>query len=156
MPLFLPVRTAQLFRSIFRRSWALPVGALLLWANWEAPAMHHYARPVEVTVWQLAPLASPAAAQALATRLATEPGVAACSVSPRTNCVALVYHAGEASPTALYEAVQRHGARVIANPPAPTASPAIRQCPVPTSYLLVMDQIRFALNLRRFFGSAQG
>lgn len=113
--------------------------------------MHHYVRPVEVTVWQLAPLASPAAAQRLAGQLATEPGVSACSVSPRTNCVAFVYHPGEASLAALYKAVHRRGAQVIDNPPAPTTAPAIRQCPVPTSYLVMLDNLRFALNLRRFF-----
>lgn len=115
--------------------------------------MHYYVRPVEVIVWQLTPLASPATAQALATQLAAEPGVSACSVSPRTNCVALVYHPGEASPAALYQAVRRHGAHVVDNPPAPTVAPAIRQCPVPASYLAVLDQLRYALNLRRFFVS---
>ena len=113
--------------------------------------MHHFVRPVELTVWQLAPLASPAAAQALATRLATEPGVSACSVSPRTNCVAFVYHPGAASLPALYQAVGRYGARVIANPPAPAAAPAVRQCPVPMGYVVLLDQLRFALNVRRFF-----
>jgi hypothetical protein len=142
------------FRFILRHSWALPLVALLLWASWETPEMHHYVRPVEVTVWQLAPLPSPAAAQTLATQLATEPGVSACSVSPRTNCVAFVYHPAEASLTALYAAVRRHGVQVIDNPPAPTVAPAIRQCPVPTGYLIVLDQIRFALNLRRLFTSA--
>ncbi|MDJ0365377.1 hypothetical protein QMK33_09445 [Hymenobacter sp. H14-R3] len=137
-----------------RYSWALPFVAILLWANWEAPEMHHFVRPVEMTVWQLAPLAGPAAAQALAIQLATEPGVSACSVSPRTNCVAFVYHPGEASLPALYQAVGRHGARVITNPPAPAAAPAVRQCPVPAGYIALLDQVRFTLNLRRFFVSA--
>jgi hypothetical protein len=153
MALFLLAPKSSLFRLIVRRSWVLPLAALLLWANWDAPAMHHYVRPVEVTIWQLAPLASAVAAQTLATQLAAEPGVSACSVSPRTNCVAFVYHPDEASASGLYEAVRRHGAQVINNPPAPTVSPAIRQCPVPTGYLVVLDQIRFALNLRRFFVS---
>ena len=115
--------------------------------------MHHYARPVEMTVWQLAPLASPLAAQALASQLATEPGVAACAVSPRTNCVAFVYHPGEASLPALYRAVGLHGGHVLDNPPAQKVAPAIRQCPVPASYIAWLDQVRFALNLRRLFVS---
>lgn len=153
MALPLLSQTHSYHKFIFRRLWALPVVALLLWANWEAPAMHHYARPVEVTVWQLAPLASPAAAQALATQLGTEPGVSACAVSPRTNCVAFVYRSDEVSPETLYEAVGRYGAHVLAHPPANAAKPVLRQCPVPTSYLLLLDQVRFALNLRRFFVS---
>ncbi len=114
--------------------------------------MHHYVRPVEMTVWQLAPLASPAAAQTLATQLATEPGVSACAVSPRTYCVAFVYHPGEANLQGLYQAIGRHGAHVVANPPV-RAAPAVRQCPVPTGYIQLLDEVRFALNLRRFFVS---
>lgn len=154
MPHPLLTKKTSFFRFIFRWSWALPFVALLLWASWDAPEMHHYVRPVEVAVWQLAPLPSPAAAQTLATRLATEPGVSACSVSPRTNCVAFVYHPGEANLLELYQAISRHGARVIDNPPAPTIAPAIRQCPVPTGYVLLLDKVRFALNLRRLFVSA--
>lgn len=140
--------------SRLRKSWWLigPV-AVLAWANWEAPDMHHFVRPVETTVWQLAPLGGAAAAQVLQTRLAQEPGVSACAVSPRTECVAFVYHPEEATLQALYQAVGRNGARVIDPLPAGAAAPAMRQCPVPASYIVALDKIRFALNVRRFFVS---
>jgi hypothetical protein len=149
----LPTRLSIIVSAIIRRSWALPILAILFWANWEAPEMHHFVRPVEMTVWQLAPLASPTAAQDLATQLATEPGVSACAVSPRTNCVAFVYHPDEVSPEALYQAVGHRGGLVLDHSLANAPKPALRQCPVPTSYLLLLDQVRFALNLRRFFVS---
>ncbi|MGI4821369.1 MAG: hypothetical protein ACRYFV_09175 [Janthinobacterium lividum] len=149
----LSTRLSSIVNFIIRRSWALPVVAILLWANWEAPEMHHFVRPVEMIVWQLAPLATPAAAQNLATQLATEPGVSACAVSPRTHCVAFVYHPAEVSPEALYEAVEHRGGRVLDHPLTNAPKPALRQCPVPTGYLLLLDQMRFALNLRRFFVS---
>lgn len=138
------------------RPWQAAAGlllALLVWASWDAPEMHHFVRPAEMTVWQLAPLSGPAAARALQAQLATEPGVAACAVSPHTGCVAFVYHPAEVTVGALYEAVGRHGAQVVSNPPARTTPPAIRQCPVPTGYLLALDRFRFALNLRRLFVS---
>ncbi len=129
----------------------LPIIALLTWANWEAPAMHHFVRPAETAGWQLAPLGSPAAAEALRLRLAAEPGVSACAVSVRTGCVAFVYHPDEASAAALYAAVGRAGARIITTPPAAAAAPALRQCPVPPGAFAFIDKVRFALNLRRFF-----
>gem|GEM_PF-1859660 len=153
MALRLPARSAFILRLLLRRSWALPLLAILLWANWEAPEMHHFVRPADMAVWQLAPLASPAAAQALSTQLATEPGVSACAVSPRTNCVAFVYHPEEVTPAALYQAVGRHGGRILTHPLANAPKPAIRQCPIPVGYLLWLDQVRFALNVRRFFVS---
>jgi hypothetical protein len=138
------------------RPWQAAAGAVLslfVWASWDAPEMHHFAHPVEMAVWQLAPLSSPAAAKTLEAELAAEPGVSACAVSTRTGCVALVYHPEQATPDALYEAVGRHGARVVNNPPPPTTPPAIRQCPVPVGYLLAIDRFRFSLNLRRLFVS---
>ena len=116
--------------------------------------MHHFVRPVEVVVWQLAPLAQdPAAAPALQGCLAAVPGVSACAVSPRTNCVALVYHPEETTPAALYRAVGHYGGRVVNRPPTPAAAPALRQCPVPAGYLTFLDQLRFKLSVRRFFTS---
>lgn len=114
--------------------------------------MHHFVRPAATAIWPLAPLGSPAAAQALQAHLAAEPGVAACAVSLRTGCVALVYHPDETAPGALYQAVGRYGARVLTHAPAPSANAAApRECPVPPGYLLLIDQVRFTLNLRRFF-----
>ena len=135
-----------------RRWWWLvfPV-AVLVWANWQAPEMHHYVHPADSVIWQLAPLESPEAAHALEAQLTTQPGVAACSVSPRTNCIALVYHPDEATPDALYQAIGQSGFRVITSPPARPS--AARQCPMPAGYFLFLDRVRFALNLRRLFVS---
>ncbi|MGI4886014.1 MAG: hypothetical protein ACRYFR_13745 [Janthinobacterium lividum] len=135
-----------------RRWWLAGPLAVLLWANWDAPEMHHFVRPAATAVWQLAPLGGPAA-RVLEARLAAAPGVAACAVSPRTGCVAFVYHPAETTPDALYQAVACGGARVVTPPPRPSPA-ALRQCPVPPGYLLLVDQVRFVLNLRRFFPPA--
>ncbi|WP_375415976.1 hypothetical protein [uncultured Hymenobacter sp.] len=136
---------------LIRYAWALPLLAVLAWANWETPQMHHFVRPAATAIWQLAPLDSPAQAEALRLRLAAEPGVAACAVSLRTGCVALVYHPDEVAPAALYQAVVRFGAHVVSEPPANVGAPVLRECPVPPGYFLLIDRVRFALNLRRFF-----
>lgn len=137
-------------KTILRIFCILPLVCLLAWANWEAPAMHHFARPVETAIWQLAPLSNPAAAETLRRRLATETGVSACAISLRTGCVALVYHPDEVTPDRLYAAVGRAGGHILTNP-TPSAAPALRQCPVPPGALVFVDKVRFALNLRRFF-----
>lgn len=148
----LSTRYNRFFKLLISGISAVIVG-LLTWASWTAPEMHHFVRPVATTVWQLAPLPDAASAQALQTRLAAEPGVSACAVSPRTNCVAFVYHPEEATPLALYEAVNRSGARVLESPLPAAAAPAMRQCPVPPGYFQFVDELRFALNLRRLFVS---
>lgn len=144
------MRFFTLPRTLLRRSWMLPFAALLTWANWDAPDMHHFVQPAETAIWQLAPLGSAADAESLRVQLAAQPGVSACAVSPRTNCVALVYHPEAVTVEALYRAVSQAGAKVITDPPV-SAAPAVRQCPVPPGAFVVVDQIRFALNVRRFF-----
>ncbi|WP_375438101.1 hypothetical protein [uncultured Hymenobacter sp.] len=124
---------------------------VLIWANWNAPEMHHFVQPATTVVWQLSPLASPAAAQALETQLAETPGVKACAVSWRTNCVAFVYHPDQATPATLIQALNRTGVEVASEGSVATSSPTIRECPVPPGYALLLDRIRFTLNLRRFF-----
>ncbi|UOQ69489.1 hypothetical protein [Hymenobacter volaticus] len=132
----------------------LPIGATLTWANWNAPEMHHFVEPAATVVWQLAPLASPTAAHALEMQLTQTSGVKACAVSWRTNCVAFVYHPAQATPATLARAVRRIGVEVVSPHSVPSPRPAIRQCPVPPGYTLLIDRIRFSLNLRRFFVNA--
>lgn len=124
---------------------------VLIWANWNAPEMHHFVQPATTVVWQLPALSSPAVAQALETQLATTPGVKACAVSWRTSCVAFVYHPDQATPATLAQALRQSGIEVVPAESASSSSPAIRQCPVPPGYTLLLDRIRFTLNLRRFF-----
>lgn len=146
------MRFSTLLPVLRRYFWVLPLLAILAWANWEEPAMHHFARPGATAIWQLAPLSTPAAAEALRVKLAAEPGVSACAISSNTGCVAFVYRPDEVTPEALYQAVSRLGARVLTEPTALSA-PTMRQCPVPPGVVLTLDKVRFALNVRRFFVS---
>ena len=133
---------------------SLPLVAALTWANWNAPELHHFVEPAATVVWQLPPLSSPAAAHALETQLAQTSGVKACAVSYRTNCVAFVYHPAQATPATLAHAVRQLGAHVLPSTAAPSARPLMRQCPVPPGYTLLIERIRFSLNVRRFFVAA--
>ncbi|MFD1470183.1 hypothetical protein ACFQ48_18285 [Hymenobacter caeli] len=138
--------------ALLRRGWVVGPLALLAWANWEAPALHSYAAPIELVAWQVPHLPTGPAAEALRAHLAAQPGVRACALSAATGTVSFVYRPGEATEAGLRRALAGAGPYAPrALPAAPAPAPAARQCPVPAGYVLGLERLRFALNLRRFF-----
>jgi hypothetical protein len=123
--------------------------ALLLWANWQEPNLHDYPAPVRVDALQVVGVQPGAQATALRTRLLQAPGITACTVSPDAHAVAYTYHPDETTPAQVRQhlasafQVQEYSAAA-----APVAGP---QCPVPVGYLVALERVRFALNLRRLF-----
>lgn len=129
----------------------LCLAALVVWASWEEPNLHDYAKPVQVALLRVEGIRSPAQAQALEQQLGAVPGVAACTFNARTQVATLLYHAAEVSEAELTRIVSVGGTLPV-QPLAVAAAPAsARQCPVPPGYLLALERVRFALNLRRLF-----
>ncbi|WP_162910775.1 heavy-metal-associated domain-containing protein [Hymenobacter oligotrophus] len=129
--------------------WALalaPVLALLAWANWQTPNLHDYVPPVTVTRLQYQPgPAEPAAV------LEQVPGVTSCAANPAAGIAVVMHQPEQVSPQQLAAALQRAGVRATALPRPPAMVLTGPQCPVPPSYLLALERLRFALNFRRFF-----
>lgn len=125
------------------------VALLLLWSNWQEPNLHDYPKPVSVGALEVAGVQPGPQAAALHARLLQIPGITACTVSADAHAIAYTYHPGEVTPAQVQQQVAS-GFRVqeYHAPAAPTAGP---QCPVPTRYIVALEQLRFALNLRRFF-----
>ena len=134
--------------------WAVASGfaALLLWANWQAPALHGYARPVTVAVLRIEGLRSGSEALALERQITAVPGVTACSIQQPAGKANLVYHPDETSVAAIQAAFARYGiphpTQLHYSPPVPAPGTG---CPVPSTYVVALDQLRFALNIRRFW-----
>ncbi|TPG65970.1 hypothetical protein [Hymenobacter nivis] len=138
--------------ALVRRGWLVGPLAVLAWANWEAPALHSFAAPIALVAWQVPHLPTGPAAEALRARLAAQPGVSACALSAATGTVSVVYRPGEATEAGLRQALAQAGPWVPqALPEAPAAAPTGRACPVPAGYVLALERVRFALNVRRFF-----
>lgn len=86
----------------------------------------------------------------------TLPGVTACAFSARSQCLTVARKPDQISADALCQELARQSATPLAILPPATLSPAAasRQCPVPAGYVLALERLRFALNLRRFFIAA--
>ncbi|MGI4835695.1 MAG: hypothetical protein ACRYFK_19745 [Janthinobacterium lividum] len=123
----------------------LATAALLGWGSWQAPNLSSYARAAEFVVLD-APRLQPGADSArLQARVTALPGITACAIRPAKQLLVVAYNPDSLSQAQL---CQRLGLSAQA-PPLP--SPAARQCPVPAGYVLALEKVRFALNLRRLF-----
>ncbi|MBC7448246.1 MAG: heavy-metal-associated domain-containing protein [Hymenobacteraceae bacterium] len=135
-----------------RASWTIvaAVSGLLLWANWQAPALHGYARPVTVATLRVEGVGSARQAVALERQVSAVPGITACTIQPRAARATLFYHPDETSIPAIQAAFARLGVRHV----LPVRAAAVAtgpQCPVPSSYVMALDRLRFVLNFRRFW-----
>lgn len=127
--------------------------SVLFWANWQPPALHSFVPSVEFVTFQTE--ASPAQGTQLQTLAAALPGVTAAAFNPRSGCLTVARRPDQLPLTRLCgQLAHLNGYSIRVLPPA-TLSPAVaaRQCPVPTGYVLALEQLRFALSVRRFFVS---
>ncbi|MGI4862930.1 MAG: hypothetical protein ACRYFZ_03350 [Janthinobacterium lividum] len=122
---------------------------LLLWSNWQEPNLHDYPAPVTVGALRVAGVQPGPQATALHARLLQLPGITACTVSADAQAVAYTYHPDEITPAQVQQQVAS-GFRVQEYH-APAAAIVGPQCPVPTGYIVALERLRFALNLRRLF-----
>lgn len=130
---------------------AVAVLALLVWANWQEPDLHSFAHSVRLVVLKVHGLAATRSAGDLQDRVSALPGVTACTLQPATEVAVVTYRPAETTEATVRQALTAGGAFVVASLPAPATSVvAGPQCPVPASYLLALERLRFALNFRRF------
>ncbi|UOQ54317.1 hypothetical protein [Hymenobacter cellulosivorans] len=132
------------------RAWkvgVLALLALLVWGSWTEPSLHEYAPTTEFITLSAPDLRPGPAAERLQARTQALPGVTACALRPDKQLLTVAYHPDELTAD---ELSQQLGLRPL---PTVAPDPAERQCPVPPGYVLALERVRFALNLRRLFVS---
>ena len=146
-------------QNTFRRfsqitSGLLAAGLLtvLMWANWEAPALHEFAPVTQLTILRVGGLSEPAQARQLTANLRTLDGLSACHINAATQLAVISFDPAQLSIADVRNALASGGTYSVAAPELPAlAGPARPQCPIPASYLTALDHLRFTLNVRRFF-----
>ena len=125
------------------------LAGLLLWANWQEPNLHDYSAPASVGALRLAGVRPGAQVAALHARLLRLPGITACTISADAHALAFTYYPEMVTPAQVQQLVARTcQAQEYVAPATPVLGP---QCPVPQGYLVALEKLRFALNMRRFF-----
>lgn len=145
------MRTFPRLISRVGQSLALAVLALLVWANWQEPDLHSFAPSVRLVILKVHGLADPRSAVDLQDRVTHLPGVAACTLEPTVQVAVVSYHPEETTEAAIRQALAAGGAYGVSTaPPLPQTAAIGPQCPVPASYVLALERLRFTLNFRRF------
>lgn len=121
--------------------------AVFVWSSWEEPSLHEYAPTTEFITLAAPGLAPGPAAQRLQAEASALPGVTACALRADKQLLTLAYHPDELTAAELCQKLN------LSPLPVAAPDPTVRQCPVPAGYILVLEQVRFALNLRRLFVS---
>ncbi|TVT41649.1 hypothetical protein FNT36_09460 [Hymenobacter setariae] len=123
--------------------------ALLLWANWQEPNLHDYSAPISVGALRVAGSLPATEAAKLHTQLIQMPGITACTVQAGAHAVAYTYRPDEITPAQVQQQLApAFRVQTYEAPAAPVMGP---QCPVPQGYIMALEKLRFALNLRRLF-----
>ena len=131
------------------RGAALLALSLLTWGSWNEPNLHDYPAPVQVSVLQVADLQPGPAAIELRSQLLQLPGITACTVSADAHSVVYTYCSNETTPLAVQAALTpAFRLQPYQVPAAATSGP---QCPMPAGYVVALERLRFAFNLRRLF-----
>lgn len=129
--------------------WSLLAGlaALLVWANWEPKPLHAYAKPVTMSIFQVAGLQTASDAQTLNQQIERLPGVTACSANPTSHLIAVTYYPAQQTEDRLRNQIQQRFQQV-SKPSFESSEPAGPQCPVPAEYILKLEQFKYALCFR--------
>ncbi|SNC75540.1 hypothetical protein SAMN06265337_2925 [Hymenobacter gelipurpurascens] len=124
---------------------------LLLWGSWENPNLHEYARPVTMLQLQVEGLQDPKQSATAQQQVAAMEGVAACVINVKTQVATVLFHEADISEQDIERVLSVGGTFKVTRPVMVARVPTGRGCPVPASYLEMLERIRFAFNLRRLF-----
>ena len=135
------------FYSLMVQVAAASVVSVLTWSNWQEPNLHDYPEPISVAVVQLSgPALNVEGLHRLVTHVS---GITACTISADVRSMAFTYHPNEVTPEQVQQQLPAAWhAQLYQAPPALITGP---QCPVPQGYVVALERLRFALNLRRLF-----
>ncbi|MCB2379373.1 hypothetical protein LGH70_17375 [Hymenobacter sp. BT635] len=119
--------------------------SVLVWSSWEEPNLHEYAPPVEFITLNAPNLQPGPAARQLQMQAQALPGVTACALRADKQLLMLAFNPEQLTAEQICRKL------ALTALPAQAPDPTVRQCPVPPGYVMALERLRFALNLRRLF-----
>jgi hypothetical protein len=137
------MKTIRKTLSIFTYIFLIGFVALLAWANWEKPAPSAGLSPIKLAIWQIENPSSDSLT--IAKELATQKGITAFSVNPKSQLVSFTFHENQLDESVLKN---RFFNKNIAMKTADFESYKGPQCPIPASYIQAIYQVKELLCFR--------
>lgn len=123
-------------------------GALIVYANWETPPMHARVKPVKFVIYEVSGIPDSLSARQLENTLARTPGVSAAVINHRAKLMSLSFHEDEVSEQTLRHIATDQDTYQLSTPEYGNVEASGPQCPIPMSYILAFERIKYALCFR--------
>ena len=127
--------------------------AFFVYANWEEPPMHTYVKPVRLVVYEITKIPSDSAATQLQHRLETTKGVTAAVVNRVGGLASISFYEDEVTESLLKTILSAQGNYPLNIPQRGNVQDNRPQCPIPHEYLLTFENLKWSLNLRKYYRS---
>lgn len=122
--------------------------AFVVYANLEPAPMHAYVKPISMTILKMDGLKSEEQAADLRTQVSKATGVTACSANPSSQLVSITFDPDQTSANYLSNFVEKVTQQPVQNASFEGIEPSGPQCPVPLSYILAFERMKYAVCFR--------
>ena len=120
--------------------------AFVVYANWEEPPLHARVKPIAMTILSVANMNTPEQATAIREQIDQLGGVTACAANTESKMVSITYHADEIDEQTLRQQVAGQAKAPVTK--AQFAEFSGPECPVPQSYIMAFEKVKYALCFR--------
>jgi len=122
--------------------------AFVVYANLEPAPMHTYVKPISMTILKMDGLKSEEQAADLQTQVSKATGVTACSANPASQLVSITFDPDQTSANYLSNFVEQITQQPVQNASFEGIEPSGPQCPVPLSYIMAFERMKYAVCFR--------
>lgn len=122
--------------------------AFVVYANLEPAPMHAYVKPISMTILKVDGFTSENQAVDIRTQVSKAMGVTACSANPASQLVSITFDPDQTSADNLSKFVGNLTQQPVQNASFEGIEPSGPQCPVPLSYIIAFEQVKYAFSFR--------
>lgn len=122
--------------------------AFVVYANLEPAPMHAYVKPISMTILKVDGLKSEEQANEVRTEVGKATGVTACSANPASHLVSITFDPDQTSAEYLSNFVGKVTKQPVQNASFEGIEPSGPQCPVPLSYIMTFERMKYAVCFR--------
>lgn len=122
--------------------------AFVVYANLEPAPMHAYVKPISMTILKLDGLKTQQQAMNIRQQVGKATGVTACSANPASKLVSITFDPDQTSAASLSKFVGNLTQQPVQNASFEGVEPSGPQCPVPLSYIMTFERVKYAFCFR--------
>jgi copper chaperone CopZ len=122
--------------------------AFIVYANLEPAPMHVYVKPISMTILKVDGLKTQEQATDIRHQVSKATGVTACSANPASKLVSITFDPDQTSATFLGRFVSNLTQQPIKKASFEGIEASGPQCPVPLSYILAFERVKYAFCFR--------